>query len=54
MKLKQFLKHMEKEFEDMINIKVDLDLGIDTDMNINDKSHNRIRFSIIKKGPKKK
>ncbi len=53
MKLKQFLKYMEKEFEDMINVKIDLDLGIDTNMNvINDKCNNRIKFSIIKSKPK--
>lgn len=54
MKLKQFLRAMEKEMEDMINIKIDFDLGIDTSMDVNNKSLNRIRFSIIKKAPKKK
>ncbi len=54
MKLKKFLQVMEKELEDFINMKIDFDLGIDIDMSINDKSQNRIKFSIIKQNPKKK
>ena len=54
MKLKNFLKLMEKELVDFINLKIDFDLGIDTNMNVNDKSKNRIRFTIIKKKPKKR
>ena len=45
---------IEKELEDFINLKIDFDLGVDIDMSINDKSHNRIKFSIIKMKPKKK
>ena len=54
MKLKEFMRHMEKELEDFINLRIEFDLGIDTNMNVNDKSHNRIKFSIIKMKPKKK
>ncbi len=54
MKLKEFLRCMEREFVDLINIKIEFDLGIDTNMNISDKSRNRIKFSIIKQAPKKK
>ncbi len=54
MKLKEFLQGMEKECVDMVNLRLDFDLGIDTDMSVNDKSHNRIKFTVIKKGDKKK
>lgn len=49
MKLSEFLKLIEKEFEYFKNMKILFDLGIDTNMNINDKSQNRIKFAIIKK-----
>ncbi len=54
MKLKEFMIVIEKQLEDFINLRIDFDLGIDTNMDINDKSLNRIKFSIIKQGPKKK
>jgi len=54
MKLKEFLKNMEKELEDFINLKIFFDLGIDTNMDINGESKNRIKFSIIKSKPKRK
>ena len=52
MKLKEFLQLMQVEFVDLVNLKLEFDLGIDTDMSINDKSLNRIKFSIIKTKPK--
>ena len=54
MKLKDFLIKMEKECEDLVNIRIDFDLGLDINMDVNEKSKNRIRFSIIKSGGKKK
>lgn len=56
MKLKDFMLTIEKELEDFINLKIDFDLGIDTNMDVIDlgSSPNRIKFSIIKKKPKKK
>ncbi len=54
MKLKEFMKSMEKELVDFINLKIDFDLGIDTNMNVDDKSKNRIRFTIIKIKSKRK
>ena len=54
MKLKDFLIAMEKECEDLVNIRIDFDLGLDINMDVNEESRNRIRFSIIKSGGKKK
>jgi len=53
MKLKDFMLSIEKALEDFINLKIDFDLGIDTNMNVNSESKNRIRFTIIKTKPKK-
>jgi len=54
MKLKDFMLTIEKELEDFINLKIDFDLGVDTSMNVNGESKNRIKFTIIKTKPKKK
>lgn len=52
MKLKEFIICLEKEFEDFVNIKVHLDIGINTNMDVNGLSKNRIQFSILKKKSK--
>ena len=49
MKLSTYIKTIKKEFNFMNIEELTIDVGLDTTMNINPKSLNRIKFTLKKK-----
>lgn len=52
MKLNEYIKKHLKEIdkiEDIKSCEIEFNLGVDTDMNISQKSSNRVKFTVVRK-----
>lgn len=47
MKLSKYIKKTLKEMDGTISFSINFDVGIDTDMTVNNKSKNRVSFMVV-------